>query len=195
VSWSDDRPPVIVVVRCDPVVRGPDVAPIWPQRSRAWKARPVPSSRPDPTPMAQVRAACCRPLSTERSPDADATGTRRPRPATTNRAPAWRRRSQAEPEGEARPRRPRASLARAAGPRLLWVRGSNPAPCCFAARGQSGGCRVTSDSDSPAVTAGARRGPAISDAVRTQRGPEPASTVRGDPKATPHSVGGGELEQ
>jgi hypothetical protein len=35
----------------------------------------------------------------------------RARPARTNRAPAWRRRSQAQPEGEARPRRPLASLA------------------------------------------------------------------------------------
>ena len=25
VSWRDDRPAVTVVVRCDPVVRGPDV--------------------------------------------------------------------------------------------------------------------------------------------------------------------------
>src|SRR5215212_6623922 len=30
VSWSDDGPAVTVVVRCDPVVRGPDVAPMWP---------------------------------------------------------------------------------------------------------------------------------------------------------------------
>jgi hypothetical protein len=34
-------------------------------------------------------------------PDAGATGTRRARPARTNRAPAWRRRSQGQPEGEA----------------------------------------------------------------------------------------------
>jgi hypothetical protein len=51
-------------------------------------------------------------------------------------------------------------------------RGSNPAPCCFAVRGRSGECRATSDSGMPAVTARARRGPAVSDAVRTQRGPE-----------------------
>jgi hypothetical protein len=29
-----------------------------PVRSRAWKVRPVPSSRPDATPMAQVRSGC-----------------------------------------------------------------------------------------------------------------------------------------
>ena len=29
------------VVRCDPVVRGPDVAPMWPHRSRAWKRVPA----------------------------------------------------------------------------------------------------------------------------------------------------------
>ena len=33
VSWADEGPAVTVVVRCDPVVRGPDVAPVWPQRS------------------------------------------------------------------------------------------------------------------------------------------------------------------
>jgi hypothetical protein len=55
----------------------------------------------------------------EGPPDAGATGTRRARPARANRAPGWRRWSQAKPEGEARPRRPLASLARAAGPRQL----------------------------------------------------------------------------
>jgi hypothetical protein len=45
-SWADDRRAMTVVVRYGPVVRGPDVAPLWPQRSRAWKARPVPASRP-----------------------------------------------------------------------------------------------------------------------------------------------------
>jgi hypothetical protein len=34
VSWADGGPVVTGVVRCDPVVRGPDVAPMWPQRSR-----------------------------------------------------------------------------------------------------------------------------------------------------------------
>ena len=29
-SWADEGPVVTVVVRCDPVVRGPDVAPVWP---------------------------------------------------------------------------------------------------------------------------------------------------------------------
>ena len=48
---------------------------------------------------------------------------------------------------------------------------SNPGAGGFAVRGRSGGRSVTGDSDSPVVTAGARRGPAVSDAVRTQHGP------------------------
>ena len=48
---------------------------------------------------------------------------------------------------------------------------SNPAPGCFAVRGRSGGPPVTCDSDLPTVTARARQEPAVSDAVRTQRGP------------------------
>jgi hypothetical protein len=50
-SWDNTEPLVTVVVRCDPVVCGPNVAPMWPQQSRAWKARPVPSSWPDATPL------------------------------------------------------------------------------------------------------------------------------------------------
>ena len=36
------------------------------------------------------------------------------------------------------------------------VRGSNPIQCCFGVRGCGGECRVTCDSHSPTVTAGAR---------------------------------------
>jgi hypothetical protein len=62
VSWQEAEPLVTAVVRCDPVVRGPDVAPMWPQQSRAWKARPgTPLSR-DATPTAQVKALPDRPL-------------------------------------------------------------------------------------------------------------------------------------
>jgi hypothetical protein len=39
VSWPHEGPAVTAVVRCDPVVRGPDVAPMWPHRS----ARVTPS--------------------------------------------------------------------------------------------------------------------------------------------------------
>jgi hypothetical protein len=39
---------------------------MWPQRSRAWKARPVPSSWPDATPMAQVGRTVDGPLLTVR---------------------------------------------------------------------------------------------------------------------------------
>jgi hypothetical protein len=31
---------VTAVVRCDLLIPGPDVAPMWPHRSRAWKALP-----------------------------------------------------------------------------------------------------------------------------------------------------------
>src|SRR5215217_4934965 len=48
---------------------------------------------------------------------------------------------------------------------------SNPAPGYIAVRGRSGECHVTCDSRSPPLTAHARRGPAVSDAPRTQRGP------------------------
>jgi hypothetical protein len=36
-TWADAGPVVTVIVRCDLVVCGPDVAPMWPQRLRAWK--------------------------------------------------------------------------------------------------------------------------------------------------------------
>jgi hypothetical protein len=51
------------------------------------------------------------------------------------------------------------------------MRGSNPVPCCSAVRGRSGGPPVTCDPHSPTVTARARRGPAVPDAMRTERGP------------------------
>jgi hypothetical protein len=47
------------------------------------------------------------------------------------------------------------------------LRGSNPAPGCFAVRGRDGGRPLTCDPDSPTLTARARRGPAVLDAVRT----------------------------
>jgi hypothetical protein len=76
------------VVRCNPIVCGPDVAPMWPQRSRAWKARPVPSSWPDAPPMPQVRPTCDGPLLTVRDHQMPVL---RARPAGTNLAQAWRR--------------------------------------------------------------------------------------------------------
>jgi hypothetical protein len=45
------------------------------------------------------------------------------------------------------------------------------APGYFAVRGHDCEWPMTCDADSPTVTARARRGPAVSDAVRTQRGP------------------------
>jgi hypothetical protein len=64
VSWAVACPIVTGVVRCDPVVRGPDVAPMWPRRSRAWKARPGSASTPHASPMAQVIPSSDRPLLT-----------------------------------------------------------------------------------------------------------------------------------
>jgi hypothetical protein len=59
-------------------------------------------------------------------------------------------------------------LAQAGGNTL---RGANPERCCFAVRGRGRGLPVTCDPDSPTVTARARRGPPVPDAVRTQHGP------------------------
>jgi hypothetical protein len=48
---------------------------------------------------------------------------------------------------------------------------SNPVPCCFASRGRGGEWPLTFYSHSPTVTVRVRREPAVSDVVRTQRGP------------------------
>ena len=87
--------------------------------------------------------------------------------------PSWRQQSPAQVMGE--PPRPATCLVRKgqhahAG---RWVRDSNPAPGCFAVQGRGGGCLVTCDCRSPTVTARDHRGPAVPDAVRTQRGPGP----------------------
>jgi hypothetical protein len=85
VSWQEAGPLVTVVVRCDPVVCGPDVAPMWPQRSRAWKARPsTPLSR-DAVPMAQFSAPADRPLLSV----ADRQGPMRTRGEHGRRGPGW----------------------------------------------------------------------------------------------------------
>jgi hypothetical protein len=60
VSWADDGPAMTLVVRCGPVV----LAPMWPQRSRAWKARPCTPLTPDGTPVPQVRPSRDGPLLT-----------------------------------------------------------------------------------------------------------------------------------
>ena len=52
--------------------------------------------------------------------------------------------------------------------------GSNPVRCRFAVRGRGNEWRVTFDSCSPRMIARARREPAASDAIRSQRGPEPS---------------------
>jgi hypothetical protein len=61
VSWVDGGPMVTAVVRCSPLVHGPNVAPMWPQRSRPWQARPDRPSMLDATPKAQVKALPERP--------------------------------------------------------------------------------------------------------------------------------------
>jgi hypothetical protein len=62
VSWAVVCPVVTAVVRCDPVIRGPDVARMWPRWSRAWKARPGSPFRPDGWQMAQLSPSPDRPL-------------------------------------------------------------------------------------------------------------------------------------
>jgi hypothetical protein len=57
------------------------------------------------------------------------------------------------------------------------LRGSNPVPGCFAVRGWSGDGPVSCDSHVSTVTARAHRGPVVSDAVRTQRGPGACATA------------------
>jgi hypothetical protein len=52
-SWADGGPVVTAVVRCDPVVHGPNVAPLWPRQSRAWKAGSGRGPIPAPTPNAR----------------------------------------------------------------------------------------------------------------------------------------------
>jgi hypothetical protein len=118
VSWAVVCPIVTGVVRCDPVVRGPDVAPMWPRRSPAWKARPGSPLSRDPTPMAQFSASPDRPLlsvgdrqgprlrargghgrraSTALQPVGDAHKlNRRVRPVQDDHLPRWQ-----EPEGPA----------------------------------------------------------------------------------------------
>ena len=54
---------------------------------------------------------------------------------------------------------------------MRWRWDSNPAPGCFAVPGRDGERPLTCDADSPTLTARARRGPAVPDAVRTQHGP------------------------
>jgi hypothetical protein len=60
-------------------------------------------------------------------------------------------------------------------------RDSNPAPGCFAVRGRDGEGPLTCDPDSPTLTARARRGPAVPDAVRTQHGPAPLDYLLAKP--------------
>lgn len=97
----------------------------------------------------------------------------------TTRLEIWRRwpparpQSEALPQGEALPRQALAGWQGAGGPRQLDRWGSNPAPRCPGLPGPGSVCAVTWDSRMPAVTARAHRGPAVSDAVRTQRGPVP----------------------
>jgi hypothetical protein len=101
---------VTAVVRCDPVVRGPDVAPAVTSLEGASE-RSVqpgcyadgPAQRPSDRPLLSV--------SDRQGPML------RARPARTTLALARLRRSPAGPKGEARPRCPLASLASSAGAR------------------------------------------------------------------------------
>jgi hypothetical protein len=126
VNWQEAGPLVTVVVRCNPVVRGPDVAPMWPQQSRAWMAHLGTPSMPGATPMPQVRPSSDRSLLTVSDRRMASYGTRRTRPPRTKHTSAGRRRIPAWAMGGAPSRGTRASLARAAGPRQIWVRVRTP---------------------------------------------------------------------
>jgi putative transposase len=82
-SWADDWPAMTVVVRYGPVVRGPDVASVWPSGHELGRRVPalVPTSCPaNGASQARVRSTA---VDREGPPVADATGTRRARPART----------------------------------------------------------------------------------------------------------------
>jgi hypothetical protein len=80
---------------------GPDVAPAVPSLEGASRQSAQPGSYADATGQVGVRPTA---VDREGPPDTDATGTRRARPARMKPAPAWQRWSQAQPEGEGRPR-------------------------------------------------------------------------------------------
>jgi hypothetical protein len=101
-SWADEGPVVTVVVRCDLVVRGPDVAPVWPHGHELERRvgalgssgmlRGWPSSAHLPT-AAVVRGGPLGPMLRVRGGHG-----RRGQLGS-----AWRQWSPARPEGEARP--------------------------------------------------------------------------------------------
>jgi hypothetical protein len=64
VGWAAACPMVTGVVRCDSVVRGPDVAPMWPARPEVGRRVRCRLPWPDATPLPQVRASVDRPLLT-----------------------------------------------------------------------------------------------------------------------------------
>jgi hypothetical protein len=45
VAWADAGPVMTAVVRCDLVVRGPDVAPVWPGHELGRRVRALPQRR------------------------------------------------------------------------------------------------------------------------------------------------------
>ena len=61
VSWAVACPMVTGVVRCDPVVRGPDVAPMWPAGPELGRRPGIRLSR-DAWPLAQLSPSLDRPL-------------------------------------------------------------------------------------------------------------------------------------
>jgi len=93
------------------------------------------------------------------------------------------------PQGEVRPRGPPASLASGHRPAADGGWDSNPPLRRFTSRGPERQCPVTCDSCMSAVTARARRGPAVSDAVRTRYGPGPGDESRRTRRADLYSAG------
>jgi hypothetical protein len=75
-------------------------------------------------------------------------------------------------------------------PPVHWCRwDSNPAPGSFAVRGRVGGRPLTCNADLPMLTAGARRGPAVTDGVRTQHGPASLDYLLAKPDRAESSPG------
>jgi hypothetical protein len=92
---------VTAVVRRDPVVRGPDVAPVWPRRSRVWTARPGTPAQPRYYADATAQRAW-EPTAVVRGGRSETAGMGAPwaRPARMNRLRPDGRWSQAGPEGQ-----------------------------------------------------------------------------------------------
>jgi hypothetical protein len=182
-TWANDAPLVTAANRSAPMGCGPNVDQTRPHAGaaalRAWRTLPgkadprrlPPTS--EPRPATALLGGALAGSGPGTSPCVDGLSlvsgmVAPPRPARSNHTHdvsclAYVARL---PEGEGRSLQRRELDVRRLG---RWD--SNPAPASFAVRGRSADRRVTCDARSPTLTARARTGPAVPDAVRTQRGP------------------------